>query len=523
MGRATGNTQPDNEKVDSATAECPLKKNTRVPCDVESLQVEDGASGRSLKVMSSKNRVVEFAPKEAPLYIKANLLLYDAVLELLSSYTNYGGNAENAEKKNVKLKISTKTVGKCPLNKHLAIKVAPLNSLDKEDAKEWINKKPETLKIMARPHATDRSLGKWIAPFWQFGEAQVKQLVVSAESCGVLKKGKPNRALRCLVRVYRDDVYKLTFQVPAFKKIKRERKAAIDVKGTVTKESSSEHSTWGSKEYEASNKTSTTSKGVSTSTGSEKFVFDVDEQDDIKPTLSLKRNDKEVDFTKAINDILKLQEKLTESLNEIKKWVPKVGWWVEVDLSILTGEIEGSWGHRYPKTPADGARYKLVEQFYDIEFKLKLLDFSLTLGAGIDFSSPAVFDWFAGGKALEVILKAEGKLTCEVAVNKTFSSSGESDPVAVAGEGKADIYLQGKITVLAVTYEAKGGVTGGLEFKGSLVGSFLVTPQIDGMIGFVETKLYAKFVDGVREREEEFEVVIFNKKEIWKGKLPSTT
>ncbi|MBI3776139.1 MAG: hypothetical protein HY273_11415 [Gammaproteobacteria bacterium] len=590
MGRATGRSssnsskQPDNEKVDSATASCPLQKNTRTPCDVASLKVEDGASGRSLEI--SKSNTKEPPPPGTPARILPALARYDAVLELLSAANEYTGNSKDAKEKNASLGLVAMRVGTCPLKQHVALKIEPLNAVDAQDRHVLDgNTCPAPVKVLGRALFTDKGPAKWIAPFWIFGEENIKQLKVSAESCGVLAEGKPNRALKCLVRVYRDDEYKLTFQVPAFHKFKREWKAEEDIKGTVTRESSYEHSIRGDKVAEESHKTTrsnnasgrtdyttgkyggkdqqgtylaqeygrgikdgvaqiertsesaersgpvslyrdeSTQKVTSTKTvaNGAQFVFDVEAQKELKPTLSLKRNGNEVDFTKAINDLINLQQRLVKSFNEIKNWVPKVGWWVEIDLSILIGEIEGSWGNRYPEKPKDGDRYKLVEQYFDLDFNLKLIDYSVSLEAGIDFKSPEILDFIGGGRLLEVILKIQGKISGEVTVKEKLTSLADDKAIRVVGESTVDINVEGSITVLAIKYQAIGGVKGGIKFEGALVGSLRVVPHIEGEFGFVETIAYAIITSKRDGDSERFEKIIFEKKEIWKGNLPSTT
>lgn len=581
MGRATGkpasssNKQPDNEKVDSATASCPLQKNTRVPCDVASLKVEDGASGRSLEI--SKLRTKELAPKDAPMRILPMLARYDAVLELLSAADETTGDSKDAKEKNASLGLVATRVGTCPLRQHVSLSIVPLNPVDAQD--RYVldgNLCPAPVIVFGRAHASDKG-PKWIAPFWQFGEEQVKQLVVSAESCGVLASGKPNRVLKCLVRIYRDDIYTLKFSVPAFKSFKHDIEAKVDRHGTVSRESSSEVSRFGDKvsvekhsreinaakgidfksseyggvdkqgvyhsqsygqgvkgnqfsmEQSAARTTQTGIPGVvrggTTQTyeidtkGKETFIGKLEPQE-IKPTLSLKRNDIELDFTKAANEILDLQATLTKTFNDIQKWVPDIGLKLKAELSVMTGEISGSWGNRYPTAPKDGERYKLVEEFFDIDFNLKVIDYSVELSAGIDFKSPEIFKWV--GADFDAILKMAGKLSGNASVTAKLTSLTEDKAVKLEGESTLDIYGHGKITAFGVTYEAKGGVTGGIKFEGALVGSLRVVPHIDGEFIFVETIAYANLVDAARERSRRFQTVIFEKKQIWKGKLPST-
>lgn len=590
MGRATGkpssnsSKQPDNEKVDSATASCPLQKNTKDPCDIASLKIEDGASGRSIEI--SKSRVKETVPEEAPPHIKTHLASYDAVFELLSAPALTTGNSKNAKEKNASLGLVATRIGVCPLKQHLALNIIPLDLIDAQDRHVLDgNTCPAPVKVLGRAHATDKGPASWIAPFWKFGEEQVKQLAVGAESCGVLAQGKPNKTLKCLVRIYRDDVYTLTFQVPAFHNFKREWKAEKNVKGTVTRESSYEHSIRGDKVFEESQQiqknvnpsqrtdyiTNTSGamnaqgnyqtqqyaegvkKGVTvseqqrtltersgspglgradktytattttTSNEGRKFVFDVNAQKEFKPTVSLKRNGNEVNFTKAVNDLINLQQRLVKSFNEIKNWVPKVGWWVEMDLSILTGEIEGNWGNRYPEKPKDGDRYKLVEQYFDLDFNLKLIDYSVSLAAGIDFKSPEILDFIGGGRLLEVILKIQGKIFGEVTVKEKLTSLTEDKAVQIVGDSTMDINVEGSVTVLAIKYQAIGGVKGGIKFEGALVGSMRVVPHIEGEFGFIETIAYAIITSKRDGDSERFEKIIFNKKNIWKGNLPSTT
>lgn len=63
---------------------------------------------------------------------------------------------------------------------------------------------------------------------------------------------------------------------------------------------------------------------------------------------------------------------------------------------------------------------KLVEEFFDIDFKLEVIDYSVELSAGIDFRSPELFKWF--GLEFAVIFKMAGKLSGAVAVTAKLTS-----------------------------------------------------------------------------------------------------
>jgi hypothetical protein len=507
-----------------------------------------------------------------PEHLKASLRSYDLVLELLSDYQTE--SPEPIDKK-VVLNIETSPIGTCPQREHLRTTFKPLNSYDDSPA-EWINQSATPVNLLAISSKVDKAGGpkRWLSPFWIFGEDYVKQIEVAGESCGVRAQGDPNKRLAALIRIYRNDVYSLSFKVPSFKEFTRKREGSVNAKGDHIVSTNSSTKTFGRTTAEQSSSTTTNlrkgsefnttvvggrdgsgytkleesagrnawedylaaketytehggnpfmSKDVSlthsdSTQGKEELIFDVKPQE-IQPNISLKRNTHEVNFTKAVNDIVNLQQRLVKAWNDIQNWVPKIGWSATVDLSILTGTISGSWGHRLAKE--SDPRFIAVDPFYDISFDLSILSYKLAVMFGVDFSIPALLDWFGDSKLLEIVLKAEGSISGDVKVSDTLQNF-DKNVTALKGTSTVDISVHGRVSALGYYYDAKGGVEGGITFEGQFAASFDSPPTAEGEFFFIETCVYAKFVDGKRGRKTTmWKQTLFKRKTIWQGTLPA--
>ena len=562
------NNFPENEEFDNSNSRCPDELlNTRVPCDIRDLTIKDIKSGKSINC--TKRSQGNPIPEDVSQRYHSLLNSYDTVLELLSDYDSTRQPAE----KLATLTISASPLGTCPQGKHVAIVMRPKSAQDSADSYKWMNQTVSGVEVKARSAAGDfGGPGTWIAPFWFFADDDIKDIEVTAEACGVRASGTPVRKFSSLVRVYRNDVYTLTFKVPSFKEFSREVAASKDVSGSVVNKSSKTTKTYGEEtsgtahtttrsdnayheksqwsgtdskdilhkqtvgygikdgQYEETHEASRTQRGQlnraiqdgrtarhkhSTKDGDE-FIFDIEEQR-LKPTISLKRNSIETDFTKSINDLINFQRRLLKAFNDIQGWIPKVGWKFTANMSIMIGEISGSWGNRYPPNPVKYDRLVYVDPFFDLNFDIKLIEYKLFLMFGIDFSTPEVLRWL--GADIQVILKAQGDIKGVLAVNETLKS-GEFTPVQLKTDSTVDIYVHGKIQVNDIVYEGKGGVTGGIQFEGDLKAGFNTVPHVDGEFYFIETYAYVKLIDEVYGRNDEFKRKVFSKKTIWKGKLP---
>lgn len=568
-------------KCGSPIQSCSHRKNTRKPCDINCLTLTDQTSGRKVfaKIPIGRRKLPPL-PADAPERINSLRRQHDLVLELVADFPSEVPKLAK-DQRSVKLQIEAEYVGTCSTGEHSLVELVPLGeALPKEGPIIWQLQSPSPVQLMAKSGPGDKGGGpaKWLSPFWFFAN-DVKEFKVDALSCGVRTRGLPQISLSGLVRVYRNDVFTLSCKVPAFKKWKREKSASKDFKGTRETKSSSSTKTFGRTTAEESTTTSvnensgdnitkvvvggqtgagytrlsategtkggqvylaeeekyTERSGVpgflnkgasltqsdSTEKG-QKLVFDL-EPTEIQPAISLKRNGHEVNFTKFLNDLINLHQRLSKAWNDIQHWVPKIGWTATFDLSLLEGEISGEWGNKAIEKWKDDA-YLWVERYYKIGFNVKVLSYKMEISFGVDFNIPSLLDWFGDADLLEIILKAAGAITGEAGLSKVLVSSEPAKPVAIDGNSKVDIYVHGRVTALGYTYDAKGGVKGGIQFEGQLICSWEQCPHIVGKVYFIETKIYARFIDRVTgDHSGQYERVIFKKMDIWAGRLPEIT
>lgn len=569
---------PDNQGVNSATVQCPNNKNTREPCDVEKMTIEDKTSKRSLSW--DKKLTKDQIPTETPERIAKLLKKYDVVLELMADYETTKITIDKKNDKTVKkianLVLDSKMIGTCPIGAHSLVKMQALNPVDNGENKTWINVSKPSVEIMARSIAGDKGgAAKWLQPFWMFAD-EVKEFVVEVESCGVRKSGDINKNLTGLVRIYRNDKFSLNFKFPSFKEYSREWSKNDTGLKESTKKNKYESKTWGRTTYENSNTSvvnESTGKNIQTHTqgkmigetyykaeksmGDKSFdesankrvitketrtdsiamsrssavQYDHNKQEltdkampqQIRPTIVLKRNDHEVEISKTLNSLIKLQHDLTKAFNSIDKWVPQAGGKVTISISVFTGEIEGEWGNRIIENNSH-PRYQVVESYLDLSFKLKVFEYSVDISVGLDVSSPAFMNWF-GEKLFEMVVKAGIKLSGEGTITskvKITSRKPEIQKIKLEQDNKMDAYLVGKVTLAGKTLEAKGGLTTGIKFEGDLLVGLKTPPQIDGAWVLLPGKIYCYYYNEFSgtSSDEPYEMNVFDGGEIYKGKWP---
>ena len=564
----------------SATRSCPYLQNRTQPCDVERLVLSDSVSGRRVAAsVPVARRPPLAAPPGAPARVGELSAQYDMVLELVADCASEG---PKPPAKVVSLQIEAEYQGSCPVGTHPMVTLTPVGYTDLDEGPHvWQSASPAPVKLLARSSPGDKGGGpaKWLSPFW-FMANDVKELTVEAVSCGVRSgTGAPTTCLNGLVRIYRNDVYTLSCTVPPFRKWKRERSASRDLKGVTESKSASSRESFGRTTEEKSSTTRADSRtgdrssefavggrdgtgytrlsetagtkgGTAYVTAEEKhttraglpgvvsrgetltaknrtdkgeeLAFEL-EPSELQLKISLKRNGHELDFTKFANDLINLHQRLSKAWNDIQNWVPKIGWSASFELSLLEGEISGQWGHRRTDKWRTEA-YCWVERFYEVTFAVKVLSYRAEVSFGVDFSVPDLLDWFGDAKLLEVVLKAAGTISGEATLAETLTGSEPAKPVEIKGESKVELYVHGRVSALGYTYDAKGGVEGGIAFEGELVCSWEQCPRINGTASFRETKVYARFIDGVTgDHSGQYERVIFERKQIWQGSLPEVT
>ncbi len=487
----------------------------------------------------------------------------------------------------VKLKIEAVYCDKCAQGKHPFIRIKPTSGGDIYSKQSWEIASPPVQELYAEPGMGDKGRtgpgAKWLSPFWNFRNGAT-EYEIEATSCGTRASGAPNETLTGLVRIYRDDKYNLSFTMPAWKKIECEESRQIgffsgesERKSEYSKESmgdtvaSSSASTTtkddkiiateSNKTYikddiahsrsdarstedgkttvtkEKSTETEVTNYGLASSTqtktitkkdgGKRELVYTT--KTEVKPTISLKRNDDEVDFTKVLNDLLNLHATLTNAWNDIQHWIPQWGWKFTFELSLFQGSIEGEWGTRFTdKHKSESALW--CERFFEFTFDCKVIAYEAKLSFGIDFEIGESFKWFGASAPFQLLLEIAGTISGEAAIQaKLADKEGEGEkkeingkpvrPVEFNGKSVMEVDVTGKISIMGMKYKAKGSFVGGIQFDGVLTGTLAKEPNIYGRAFFVETKAYAYMINKSGKSSKSYERIIWGEKTIWSGEI----
>ena len=560
----------ENKPFNQGKQDCPLQKVK--PCDVQKLIVKDEKTGRKLE--TTKKLVLEKVPPGTPKWLIEPLGRYDLVLELIADYVT---RSAEPPKEEVMLKITSYFTGTCQSAAHPLVKMEPLRGSDKGEAHVWKETSPPAQKLLARSYFLDSHFeGFFLAPFWSFDS--VKQILVTAASCGIRHggEGMPNAWLTCLVNIYRNDVYTLTLKIPSFKSISGGKSASINKDRDVTRKTESSTSTFGQKTSEYSHKQTTnagagtnytetkvggasgpgqyttlggtegtkkgqviveesskttTSSGRIVRTGTSSGVSDSTEKGrketlleketpEIRPSISFKRNDQEINFTDFINNLLGLYKNIKEAWEELQGWIPEIGWSAKFSLDLFEGSLEGKWGNKYEDAPAPSARYFAIRSFYEFNVALTIFNLTLEVAAGVDIQSPGVLNKLLTVKAWELVVQIKGTITAKASVSKSIKSSESPTNLKIGSEGGVDVSGTGRITIAGVTAEAKAGLQGGVSFEGELHCSFKESFNIEGTFLRKKIVLYAQYTNPITGRAARKEHPLWDEKPIWKGRLP---
>jgi hypothetical protein len=149
---------------------------------------------------------------------------------------------------------------------------------------------------------------------------------------------------------------------------------------------------------------------------------------------------------------------------------------------------------------------------------VKVLSYKLGISFGVEFNIPELLKKYG---LPEITLLAEGTIMGDAGVSKVLVSSEPAEPVAIQGNSKVDIKVRGSVNAFGYRYEAEGGVEGGIQFEGQLLCRWHDCPHIAGKVFFIETKAYARLIDGVSgNHSKRYDKIIFKEKEIWAGQIP---
>ena len=546
--------------IDPPRTTCPPQKNQTEPCDINTLEVilreSDGKTQSVPAWKQPLRKIWSGNPQGIPVWLLRSLSEYDVIIEAIASRhtTEVSGDAKS-DNKPVNLEIYVSLEGSCPDQKHPIISVVPKDISCSQDS---ITKEFEgivTKKVYARPLSRSSwSPTNWVQSFWPFGDAHIKDLIITADSCGIRAKGDPNEKMNCLVRIHPDDHYQLTLKIPSFYGLKRERKASVEWKKAVstdknkawitTSEQSSSSSRFGQtvsedssshaysqkqkhdiKSFTYAQKLGDTYYEIKSSEGTQGgdvFIAESETETHFKGRLFsdrssttnedstatgraltkekhrqldsgilLTRNGAELDISKTINSILALKKTIEDGWNSIKGMVPKVGWSIDLSLAIMEGSITGEWGIK--SGGLSGERWALVKPYVLLEVDVKVISLLFTLMAGFEFKIDSPTSWIGVGdaKILWIIAKIEASFEITAAIKGTISFSDKEKILQSEKSGFGwKVGAHGRVEVVGFAYDAQAGLKGGMKFDGAMKYSPQKAPTIEGNFYFEETIVY---------------------------------
>lgn len=545
------NSQQSSETPVLTCALANVKSNKTEPCDAESLTIE--GDKRSVTTSLPRHRRTSNKPANGLASEKVELAKnYDLVLEVVAEVPLAG--KANKDTKGTKLTINGTFVGKCPLKAHGELNFQPevKSKLDKEKPVKLVGTSIPPMDVWGVGQESDGKIVKNFSYCWPSLNPEIKNCVITSSSCGVRTSGATKNGFIALVRIYRKDKWELNFVIPPFKKFSASRKPTKDegvktetqtqTNGETTSSSEKtrkdglliEHkATYQNKsgqtyeyeknldeaytnkliktEYVADGLVSKTTKG---NEGSEQTTFQV------RPTLSLKKNGIESDFTKVINDVLAMANAVRNALDAIRDAVPKAGFSVSLDVSAFEGSIVGSWGYRVDPR-YDSAEYKWVSFFADLAVNLCILKIDFSVMFGIDIRNPRTFFWNEGEKyQFTAMLKLELKL--EANVSHKFTITGASDPerpesIGFEVPGEGTFYGEATANVWGYSISAKTGIEVNAKVSGSVKVGINTPLKVPWRLSREDWVVYFDLIGPKGSSEPRWEKIIWKEDDKWRS------
>lgn len=545
-----------NKSAGSTTQSCPANQNKTVPCDVEDLElVFTDSSGALHKAVANDSRTVRenaLQPKDLPYlkdskYIKVGL--YDAVLEVIAPALST--DATEVKKATVAANVN-KPIGVCPKSEHPKIVMRNPRYEDNDGLKSsqsWTLQSVMPMDIYGRAMKVDDHVGKFYLRdvFYFFEDSRspshIKEITVEANACGVRDDGKkPNKRLKGLIRVYREDKYTLEVSIPSVVSKNASFKDERNVKG----ERTTTQARWAGGPTETSKygRNGDMTEYAESDAGlfyEENATLDgnineIDRQKDLKLSefAKLTRNGRQLGGLDTINNIIKTRKTIIDGfsfIDELKKAVPQVGFGWSFKLDVLAGTIAGEWGIEAGSNH-DTAEYKWVEPYGQINMAMSLLKMELAAFFGVECTSPAILNWFKR-PAWEVVAKVELKIGLDCRIEKKIKLVGKDGANKVNKIGKegsnnpddmekvlwinnfnstGEIYAQFKVTVTGYGMDAKAGVAASMSAEFTIVKPFKVRAK--GKRN--EAYLYAYFTHFKRKKSPPWKKTLCREKVILK-------
>lgn len=251
---------------------------------------------------------------------------------------------------------------------------------------------------------------------------------ITARSCGCRPDGGiPTRELTAIIHVYPNDEYTMNLQLPPFK-------------------------------------TASKSGGVQRELEFKYKVPEKKSEPRPRPDFQLLCNGLEeadaAELSRIINTILEIKQLIEEIKGTLLSVKVKVGWYFNLDYTLLEGELTGTWGWR---------EYTDHRAFfgYAINVDLTILELTAGIGFGIDISIDFKL------KQVGLIAKVDGSVTARFALAASVEHSSPDSPSFNDGEakikGSCHASISAHLMALHPTvFELYGEVETGMEIEGGL-------------------------------------------------------
>ncbi|NQZ06096.1 MAG: hypothetical protein HRT35_02955 [Algicola sp.] len=515
-------------------------ENTQVPCDVGGLKLEfidsSGKTYSAVAFNTLSNRSPEPPPPNVGFHITEQYkkaFEYDVILEAIAP----AFRADDTDLKKATFRAAIENpIGTCPTNEHVLVAMQNTKTENRDGLQgrqTWLNSSIASMDIYGKALPIDNQTGKFnltdVLYIFQDTQApkHVKDIYVTATSCGVRDDGQPpNKIIRGLIRVYREDKYVLEITVPSLMGKKSAYKEERNTKGekTLTQAKWAGGNTttekWKNgdlKEYGESDRDHfvTSTSTLDDSTDVQNSQTDTKK---LKKFAKLTRNGHELGVLNTINSIIKVREMIVNGvkfIDELKNSVPQVGFGWSFELDVLAGTITGEWGIQ-SGADFDSAEYKWIEPYGKINLDLALLKLKFEASFGVECKSADILNWF-GRTAFEIIIKATVIITLDCTVKKTIQLVGNDQNEDVlwtnSFASKGEINAQFKVNVFGYGMDSKSGVII------SITADFVVEKpfRVKATVERNEAYLYAYFAIG-KSTSERWKKVLCKKSTIMKDK-----
>lgn len=513
---------------------CSESENKTEPCDIGGLElIFFEPSGKQHSVVTKEKREHREKPLEqADLpYLNSekydNVVSYDAILEVVAAPFR---TDETVGKPPAILSNITGFIGDCPKQEHAEIimRNPDHETMDKLKASQSFKQiTPAPMEIYAKSLPLDdyTSVFKLSEAFYMFRDKQsaqyVKDVEVEALSCGVRDDGeKPNKIMKGLIRIYRDDKFELKVNIPsvyskgaAFKE-KRNLKGKVAYRTATVAGGETETSVFGSNGDMTEYVEQDAGLFLTKTSSLDGPTNEITNTTELSNFVELSRNGRPLHVVDTVNRIIHIRTLILEGLSyldDLKKLAPKVGFGWSVNLDVLAGNMSGNWGLQ-SGSKYDTDEYKWVKSYGELNASLSIIRLGLSAFIGIECKSPGILKWF-GDPPWEIIVKVEISMELDCALDATINLTDEEvlEKVSKVGKegstnpddfesvlwtnsvvSKATFIVQATVGLFGEELNAKGSVNTELTADMKVVYPF----KVRGNIKHKESYIKVKFVRG---------------------------